>query len=98
LCPNLELATAVKVAERVRESIATTKFELIDGSGRTVSLTVSGGVATYRPGEDIQTLISRADAALYQAKSSGRNRIHSSAGPESPSSLYGARADGHLDG
>jgi len=90
LCPNLDLATAVKVAEKVRESIATTKFGLIDGSGQTMSLTVSGGVTTYLAGEDIQALIARADAALYQAKSSGRNRINSSADPESRNSLYGA--------
>jgi diguanylate cyclase len=84
LCSNLDLATAVKVAERVRESIATTKIGLIDGKGQTMSITVSGGVAAYRPGEDIPALIARADAALYQAKNSGRNRVIASGDSEAP--------------
>jgi diguanylate cyclase len=84
LCANLDLATAVKVAEQVRESIATTKIGLIDGKGQTMFITVSGGVAAYEPGEDITALIARADAALYQAKNSGRNRICSTLGPEVP--------------
>lgn len=38
-------------------------------------LTVSVGVAEFQPGENIEDLIQRADGALYQAKSSGRDRI-----------------------
>jgi diguanylate cyclase len=36
---------------------------------------VSVGVATLRPGEDTRALIQRADAAMYAAKSAGRNRV-----------------------
>ena len=72
LCANLDLDTAVKVADRVRQSIADTKIEL---PGQALSVTISGGVAEYRTGEDLADLIARADAALYQAKATGRNRV-----------------------
>ena len=72
LCSNLDMDTAAKVADRVRQSIASTK---IDINNKSLSVTVSGGVAAYIPGEDMAALIARADAALYQAKTSGRNRI-----------------------
>jgi diguanylate cyclase (GGDEF)-like protein len=36
---------------------------------------VSIGVAALRPGETCDTWLSRADAALYEAKQTGRNRV-----------------------
>jgi diguanylate cyclase len=72
LCGNLGLATAAKVADRIRESIASTDINI---NGASLTVTVSGGVAEYVPGEDLSSLIGRADHALSQAKGSGRNRI-----------------------
>ena len=80
LCSNLALATAAKVATRVRQGIAATEIEveghahLSDGRSH-LSVTVSGGVAEYLPGEDLSSLIARADDALYRAKASGRNCV-----------------------
>ena len=37
--------------------------------------TVSAGIAQWEPGEDPVALVARADAALYEAKNSGRNRV-----------------------
>jgi PleD family two-component response regulator len=42
-----------------------------------LAVTVSGGVAEVREGDTQEELIARADAALYSAKSAGRNRIFS---------------------
>ena len=38
-----------------------------------MAVTVSAGVATSLPGEKVEALVARADAALYQAKDAGRN-------------------------
>ena len=39
-------------------------------------VTLSAGIAEYRPGEGIESLMRRADRALYEAKYAGRNRVH----------------------
>jgi diguanylate cyclase (GGDEF)-like protein len=67
--PETKLAAAVDVAERIRETLATRIFE-----GRRVTLSI--GVAEYPVhGETAEALIAAADAALYQAKHEGRNRV-----------------------
>jgi diguanylate cyclase (GGDEF)-like protein len=60
-------AESLDVAHRIRRAVATV------GQGR---ITVSAGVATAGD-EDAQTLIDRADRALYRAKDRGRNRVDS---------------------
>ncbi len=74
LLPSSDMHSARKVAERLRtniETITTTE------SGEPLSITVSLGVATIPAGErwDPDTLINRADQALYAAKKDGRNRV-----------------------
>lgn len=73
--PETELAVAEKVAERVRRQIAESPFHI--GEGRPpISITASLGVAARREGEDtVRALIKRADMALYEAKTRGRNRV-----------------------
>ena len=74
------LESATMVAERIRASVAATTMELAGGAG--IPVTVSIGVATlddFKRDSAIeaiaQTLVARADAALYRAKESGRNRV-----------------------
>jgi diguanylate cyclase (GGDEF)-like protein len=43
--------------------------------GEAIAVTVSIGVAELAAGETVDSLISRADAALYAAKQDGRNRV-----------------------
>ena len=69
--PQTDLAGACIFGERVRQAV--------EAKGTT---TVSGGVATAADGDDPQTLLSRADAAMYAAKSAGRNRVFRSTGSE----------------
>jgi diguanylate cyclase (GGDEF)-like protein len=60
-------------AERIRKKIEGTKFEW---EGKQISVTVSLGVATLRPGENVpDAMVHRADAALYRAKEAGKNRV-----------------------
>ena len=62
-----------QVAERLREKVANTQFEW---EGKSVQVTISLGVATLRPGENVpDPMVRRADAALYRAKARGRNRV-----------------------
>jgi diguanylate cyclase (GGDEF)-like protein len=64
---------SVKVAERARQAIEALKFEC---EGTTVPVTMSFGMAVFaEDGEEIPPLIQHADAALYQAKRQGRNRV-----------------------
>jgi diguanylate cyclase (GGDEF)-like protein len=57
--------------ERVRTKVADT---VVDTPSGVVKMTVSIGVTQYRPGEDTDKTMARADAALYAAKQQGRNR------------------------
>jgi two-component system, cell cycle response regulator len=71
--PDTEAAIAEKVAERVRAEIAELPF-LINGEG--VPVTVSVGLSSLKRGVDsVAELLKRADVALYEAKSGGRNRV-----------------------
>jgi two-component system cell cycle response regulator len=73
--PDTEAAIAGKVAERVRAEIAGTPFGVGQGD-RLVPVTVSVGVSSLKRGADsVADLLKRADMALYEAKSSGRNRV-----------------------
>ena len=71
--PESTIERARSAAEALRQRIANTTVR--DGAN-TVHVTTSVGITITRPGEtDIPRLLGRADAALYQAKSEGRNRI-----------------------
>lgn len=71
LLPELSLGAAGEVAERFRRLIEGHPF----AHGQ--ALTASVGVAEYRRGEGLEGLLARADAALYRAKTQGRNRVWS---------------------
>lgn len=60
-------------AERFRAAIEA--LEVVDAGGARIPLTASLGVSAYQPGDGVDTLVDRADAAMYRAKSSGRNRV-----------------------
>lgn len=72
LLPEAGPDQAWQIAERIRKSIAAASIET---DQRSLSATVSVGVATLANGETIDRLLQRADEALYQAKRLGRNRV-----------------------
>jgi two-component system cell cycle response regulator len=80
LLPNTDEMSAEKLAERIRLAISASPFEL--PNGEQVVVTVSIGIAGVGPDRDDvdlknlgDSLIARADVALYRAKSAGRNRV-----------------------
>ena len=80
LMPGTEITQAKLTADRVREGIAQTPMHLADG--REVQLCVSGGIAQWQPGANLDALIRDADQALYQAKEAGRNQVIASVRPQ----------------
>ena len=73
--PATSITGGVQLADAVRAGVAGLPFAF--GSGRSLSLTLSVGVAALPPGgsSSAQDLISAADAALYRAKAAGRNAV-----------------------
>ncbi len=71
LClPGTTLQQAMETAERIRAALARTA---VLHEGKTISVTVSIGVAALQAGESLEQWLSRADSAMYKAKRSGRN-------------------------
>jgi diguanylate cyclase (GGDEF)-like protein len=71
---------AAKVAERLREAVA--EIELPTEHG-VLKFTISVGVSTFFKRSLLEEIIGRADQALYQAKTSGRNRVCLAPDPDS---------------
>lgn len=71
--PDCGATTSVEVAENIRHAIASQHFTY---EGQQLQVTISGGVAITGDHNDTrESLLARADAALYSAKRSGRDRI-----------------------
>jgi len=72
LLPGTPALAALQLAERVGTTLAA---QPIDCGQCAVRVTTSSGIAEWRPsGESLESLLSRADDALYRAKENGRNR------------------------
>jgi len=73
MLPETGPEQGVEAAERIRNKVAEQSF---GGKGESIKVTISVGVACYPDnGEDAQSVIRSADAALYEAKELGRNRV-----------------------
>ncbi|MET0068159.1 MAG: GGDEF domain-containing protein [Candidatus Thiodiazotropha sp.] len=66
------LADAVRLSERIRSEIAKVRWEVLP-AGQVI--TISIGLTGFCAGDTVDDALSRSDAALYQAKRSGRNRV-----------------------
>ena len=74
LIPNTPLENVCMMAEKVQLEIEAFHLEF---EGQTIQATISSGAAICVPGpkENSRSLISKADKALYQSKTSGRNKV-----------------------
>lgn len=73
LLPDTPLEGAEVLAERVREAVAAHRVP--SGDAEEIAVTISVGVAELRDAESFESLLKRADRALYAAKDRGRNRV-----------------------
>ncbi len=72
ICREIEADGALALGERLRVAVAQQRFE---HAGKVIPVTVSVGIAAERKIEDAQAFIAAADAAMYEAKRAGRNRV-----------------------
>lgn len=87
-------AAGAAVAERVRDAVTSHPFALDSGA---ITVTASIGVSVLAAGEPtIDAAIARADAALYAAKSSGRNRAILQLPPQGETDTGTRQLDPHL--
>ncbi|WHY19345.1 sensor domain-containing diguanylate cyclase [Paenibacillus sp. G2S3] len=68
LLPNTDISESKNLAEKLRQSIAYSTWEM-------GQITVSIGIATFIPADSEATLLQKADQALYTSKEQGRNRV-----------------------
>lgn len=72
ILPSHTSAQALALMERLRSNVSSYSF---DAENKTIQTSVSVGIASYQVEDTIDTLLSRADNALYLAKSDGRNSV-----------------------
>jgi diguanylate cyclase len=79
LLPQCDADVALKVADRVRVGATRANFGV--ASSEHTAITVSVGLALARPGDTPETLLRRADEALYASKKGGRNQVNCDGSP-----------------
>jgi diguanylate cyclase len=72
---------ASAVAEQVRCAVERGRIRRAEGADSVGGVTVSLGIACWSNGESFESLMSRADRALYESKTAGRNRVTLAAVP-----------------
>ncbi|MEC5384698.1 diguanylate cyclase [Uliginosibacterium sp. H3] len=75
LLPHTPVFAARDVAERLRKALADIPISTSSGD---IKVTLSGGGAQMLADDTLESLVARADAALYRAKHGGRNRVETS--------------------
>jgi diguanylate cyclase len=96
LLPDTGETGASVVAEQIRKAIAGKKLKVVRTGESLRPVTVSIGVSAINPKDDIDSVVQRADMALYLAKSAGRNCVRSE--KELPTEGLPAFSEAHATG
>jgi diguanylate cyclase len=75
IMPETSLAEALAIAEQIRKVMETSRLTHKGNTDAIGKVTVSSGIAVLKGGDTAESIIGRADAALYRAKETGRNKI-----------------------
>lgn len=81
ILPSRALADAVKIAETIRETLASRQFATRDGRTKLGTVTISIGVVQHSHSESLGKVLDRVDDAVQTAKQNGRNQVCVAAGP-----------------
>jgi diguanylate cyclase len=87
ILPDTALRQATTLADHIRRSVMGRELVKRSTGENLGRVTISIGIAAWRPGDTAQTLIERADTCLYAAKRGGRNRAISETDPEAMAGL-----------
>ncbi len=77
LLPHTSLAGARVLAEQIRTTVPQGSLRRVDGQKAVHNITLSVGIAAGKTGDQLESLMQRADAALYAAKRAGRDCVSS---------------------
>ncbi len=74
ILPGTEAAEAIRIAEKIRQNVSAEKY--FPKGTDAVQKTMSIGVSQYIPGEDLETVLKRADDNMYKSKIRGKNKVY----------------------
>lgn len=92
ILPATRLSDAFTLVDRLRDLVSCRQIKLRDRAQSLGRVTMSIGVTEFRPGEPCAEWVARADAALYQAKRDGRNRVVALTAADGPPNSSCSRA------
>ncbi|MBL6932009.1 MAG: GGDEF domain-containing protein [Rhodospirillales bacterium] len=75
ILPSITPENATVVAQRVRDTISSKSIRKKNSTETLGKVTMSFGIASAEPADTVESLIERADRAMYQAKNSGKNMV-----------------------
>ncbi|MGE0611210.1 MAG: GGDEF domain-containing protein [Hyphomicrobiales bacterium] len=75
ILPKTKLKSGITVAEHIRNAVKSKELVKKSTGESLGHITVSIGLAAYKPGETVDQLVHRADCCLYAAKKSGRDQV-----------------------